>query len=668
MAISVTTSDQYNLSVVLNDGNTVNLTTSATSVAVSQASPINVTVSSKGPKGDPGTGGTGGAGVSSVNELDGDITIIEGSDNVTVTNGEDGTISIAVTDEDNWTLSGNDIYSNNSGGVGIGTETPSQKLHVVGQMNLSDSGSNVMVGSNNSALTTGGDNTAIGYQTLKVLTEGNDNTAVGHQSLLKLTTGDYNAAVGSGSLSESTTGNYNTAVGADSLKELDTGQNNTALGYNAGSLLNASSSWNTAVGATALHDFLNTSSRQNNTAVGGGALYGISGSDNVGIGVNSAMLGKSRNTAVGSYALQKPTASENTGDFSNNVALGWEAGKDIVGDNNVLIGYRAGKNLNGSNKLYIESLESTSPLIYGEFDNDLVKINGKLSIGDGTSIPSSMETLSGQDISDDESTGVFKFLVKDTSVDGNPVKEMTFIEVVRALLFSGINSYVDTTGSNIEQFQSGGLTGDFDGDGGVGIEDLLAFLAQFGQSVFDEGFYLPRQINIEEAPNTSISGDPAVLDFESAQTSVSASGTAFTEIDYTNNKIIFRDGESTILSAYPNKRIRISGWSSSSSKQFAYTAPIDGESVKFYIKISVYDSSGDLLGEELYLHSQGPSDPGSEVQVGLNEIRNYPVSDIHGSEADISKIEVSFYAETVYNTDVDARIKDLEIKLLSGNG
>ena len=142
MAISVTTSNQYNLSVVLNDGNAVNLTALATSVAVSQpsplnvtvrpdfasfattvavshspsvnvtvspktefvsvsqASPINVTVSSKGPKGDPGTGGTGGAGVSSVNDFDGDITIApaDGYDNVSVTDNDDGTIYIGVDD------------------------------------------------------------------------------------------------------------------------------------------------------------------------------------------------------------------------------------------------------------------------------------------------------------------------------------------------------------------------------------------------------------------------------------------------------------------------------------------------------------------------------------------------------------------------------------------
>jgi hypothetical protein len=39
----------------------------------------------------------------------------------------------------------------------------------------------------------------------------------------------------------------------------------------------------------------------------------------------------------------------------------------------------AGKDETGSNKLYIENSDSTSPLIYGEFDNDLVVINGTLS-------------------------------------------------------------------------------------------------------------------------------------------------------------------------------------------------------------------------------------------------------------------------------------------------
>ena len=43
-------------------------------------------------------------------------------------------------------------------------------------------------------------------------------------------------------------------------------------------------------------------------------------------------------------------------------------------------GYQAGQNETGSNKLYISN-SATDTLIYGEFDNDFVTINGKLGIG-----------------------------------------------------------------------------------------------------------------------------------------------------------------------------------------------------------------------------------------------------------------------------------------------
>ena len=93
MPISVTTSDQYNLSVVLNDGNTVNLTTTATSVAVTQASPINVTVSSKGPKGDPGSAYEGEGVVNTLNGMSGTVTI-SGDGDVSVTDDGEGNISV----------------------------------------------------------------------------------------------------------------------------------------------------------------------------------------------------------------------------------------------------------------------------------------------------------------------------------------------------------------------------------------------------------------------------------------------------------------------------------------------------------------------------------------------------------------------------------------------
>ncbi|MCP4091224.1 MAG: hypothetical protein GY746_15750, partial [Gammaproteobacteria bacterium] len=48
---------------------------------------------------------------------------------------------------------------------------------------------------------------------------------------------------------------------------------------------------------------------------------------------------------------------------------------------NVFLGYMAGYSEHGSNKLYIENSNSSTPLIYGEFDNDIVAVHGSLGIG-----------------------------------------------------------------------------------------------------------------------------------------------------------------------------------------------------------------------------------------------------------------------------------------------
>ena len=70
-----------------------------------------------------------------------------------------------------------------------------------------------------------------------------------------------------------------------------------------------------------------------------------------------------------------------TGDY--NVFLGNTAGFNNTGSNNVFIGKSAGFNEAGSDKLYIENSDTSSPLIYGEFDNDLVQVNGILSVTGG---------------------------------------------------------------------------------------------------------------------------------------------------------------------------------------------------------------------------------------------------------------------------------------------
>src|SRR4030042_1348851 len=66
---------------------------------------------------------------------------------------------------------------------------------------------------------------------------------------------------------------------------------------------------------------------------------------------------------------------------NENTFLGDGAGyANIKGIRNVFLGFTAGFNETGSNKLYIDNSHTSTPLIYGEFDNRLLTINGNLRV------------------------------------------------------------------------------------------------------------------------------------------------------------------------------------------------------------------------------------------------------------------------------------------------
>jgi len=64
---------------------------------------------------------------------------------------------------------------------------------------------------------------------------------------------------------------------------------------------------------------------------------------------------------------------------SGNVFVGEGAGFNATGTGNVMLGTRAGYSETGSNRLYISSGQGTD-LVYGEFDNDFLKVNGDLEV------------------------------------------------------------------------------------------------------------------------------------------------------------------------------------------------------------------------------------------------------------------------------------------------
>jgi hypothetical protein len=77
----------------------------------------------------------------------------------------------------------------------------------------------------------------------------------------------------------------------------------------------------------------------------------------------------------------------NGSNYDYNVLIGYEAGNVLEGGSgNILIGYKAGQFLeNENNRLYIAGhaqVATGTPLIYGEFDNEFVKVNGDLEVRD----------------------------------------------------------------------------------------------------------------------------------------------------------------------------------------------------------------------------------------------------------------------------------------------
>ena len=233
-------------------------------------------------------------------------------------------------------------------------------------------------------------NTAVGYRSLYTNTTGSNNTASGKHALYANTTGANNTASGASALRYNTTGTRNTASGSSALFRNTTGTNNTASGYHA-LLSNTTGNHNTASGMWALYS--NTTGISN-TASGMNALYSnTSGNYNSASGKDalSANTTGSYNAASGNGALTSNTTggyntasgtnalySNTTG--SNNLGLGYQSGHlNQTGSKNVFIGYQAGYNETGSDKLYIDNSSTSTPLIYGDFANDALTVNGTLA-------------------------------------------------------------------------------------------------------------------------------------------------------------------------------------------------------------------------------------------------------------------------------------------------
>lgn len=223
--------------------------------------------------------------------------------------------------------------------------------HDAGNPTVSGIG-NTCIGSNSgSNITTGYGNIGIGYQALWKTNIGYYNVAIGYGALRKNTTGIGNTGIGYYSLSKNVAGNYNTAVGRQALEKNTTGSFCVAFGYRT------------------LEDNTTGSS---NTGVGYNVLQAnISGRYNVAMGHAALKINTTgdANTGYGYRALEDNiTGLGNTG-------IGFNTGENCATDIDkcIYIGYKAGSNNAVSNRLYISNSDSAFPLIYGEFNNNIVK-------------------------------------------------------------------------------------------------------------------------------------------------------------------------------------------------------------------------------------------------------------------------------------------------------
>ena len=269
------------------------------------------------------------------------------------------------------------------------------------------------------------DNIAIGYSAGRY-SEGNENVFIGSNSGYTNDTGHSNTFMGFNTGYSNTTGYRNAFLGHSAGYSNTTGRNNTFLGYESGYTLTSGSSnlfmgnWtgyfttngsnNIFLGNSA--GYRNTTGDENIFLGDEAGYYNTTGYGNIFLGTNSGyrFTDGRYNICLGHYA-GRGGGGTMEGDYNvfighfaggdittgtNNTFVGRRSGQSIstgegnvfmgeyagynceTGSYNVFLGSRAGYNETGSDRLYIDNSDTINPLIYGEFDNDLVRINGDL--------------------------------------------------------------------------------------------------------------------------------------------------------------------------------------------------------------------------------------------------------------------------------------------------
>ena len=254
-----------------------------------------------------------------------------------------------------------------------------------GYMNVT--AKNFAAGYNAGKQVSGANNTFIGNNAGQANTYGANNVFVGYQAGLNnvggskikevrnrmIDAGYNNVFVGQGAGKGNIGGNNNVAIGLEAGLKNQQGGENVFIGWRAGYCYNDS--------------YYTDADKTGNVFIG--CLAGAGEKENVEDGGTATgrwntMLGfyaGFRHNSGNSNTFLGETAGKLHVNGDNNTYVGAEAGyNNNEGSNNVFIGYRAGKNETGSNKLYISNSSTSSPLIYGDFENKYVNVTGSLVV------------------------------------------------------------------------------------------------------------------------------------------------------------------------------------------------------------------------------------------------------------------------------------------------
>ncbi len=239
------------------------------------------------------------------------------------------------------------IYVNDTvAGFAVGSNTSTQPENF-----LDFSKNNYSIGHRSGdSITTGRFNIFYGYEAGASTKSGNGNAFFGYQSGYKNLTGNKNVFIGWASGFNNISGNENIFMGFSAGNKNVNGFKNVFIGYKAGE-----------------------------ANVGG---IDEEGSFNVMIGNFCGF----KNTSGGSNTfLGYEAGRENLSGYHNTYIGRWAGMNMTTGHHNVFIGTEAGRfEASGANyRLHINAYSSESPvtsLIYGEFDNKLVRINGDFEI------------------------------------------------------------------------------------------------------------------------------------------------------------------------------------------------------------------------------------------------------------------------------------------------